>query len=93
MAKIDKSVKTVIEKIKKLYGESGDLQTRIIDVHGTDVGVLFMESSSSGQTVSDFIIKGIDYVAKKTNKLSNVFNYLKNDVFNVAQAAKSEERK
>ncbi len=75
-------VKLIIENVKKLYGQSSDLQTRIIEVHGKNVGVLFMESSSSSDNVSDFVVKSIDYVAKNTNKLSDVYQHLKNNIFN-----------
>lgn len=34
MEKIDKNVRKVTRKIKKLYGESPDLNTRIIDIQG-----------------------------------------------------------
>ena len=46
MEKIDKNVRKVTRKIKKLYGESPDLNTRIIDIQGQKIGCLFFESSS-----------------------------------------------
>ena len=45
MIKIEKSVKKTIEKIKKEYGNSNDLNTRIIKIEKTNIGILFMESS------------------------------------------------
>ena len=73
----------IINKIKALYGNSSDLNTRIIKANKTNIGILFMESSSSTQTISDFIIKAIDYIAKDTSKIfDNLYNNLKNNIFN-----------
>ncbi len=83
MVKIDKQAENVLNKIKELYGQSQDLNTRLIKNGKTNIGVMFMESSSSTQTVSDFIIKGIDYVSKDSSKLfDNIYNNLKNNIFN-----------
>lgn len=82
MEKIDKNVKTVINKIKKLYGNSGDLNTRIINLKGTNIGVIFMESSSETSTISDFIIKAVDYIGKEKNIFNSLYNSLKNSIFN-----------
>lgn len=81
MEKIEKNAKQVIEKIKNLYGNSPDINTRLINIKGTNVGCIFLESSSSASTISDFIIKGIDYVAKKTI-FDNIFEKLENKLFN-----------
>jgi len=83
MEKIDKSVTKVVDKIKKAYGNSSDLNTRIINVGKVNIGILFMESSSSTETISNFIIKAIDYISKDSNKLfNNIYNKLKNNIFN-----------
>ncbi len=81
MEKIEKNAKQVIEKIKNLYGNSPDINTRLINIKGTNIGCIFLESSSSASTISDFIIKGIDYVAKKTI-FDNIFEKLENKLFN-----------
>lgn len=81
MVKIDKNVYKVIDKVKCIYGNSPDINTRTIKIKGVNVGVIFLESSSEAGTVSDFIIKGTLY----TNGISifqNIFNGLKNDLFN-----------
>ena len=80
MEKIDKNVRKVIYKIKKLYGESPDLNTRIIDIQGQKIGCLFFESSSQTSTISDFIIKAVDYT--KDNIFDDLFESLKNNMFN-----------
>ena len=83
MVKIEKNAQKVVDKIKELYGNSGDLNTRIIKVGKTNIGIMFMESSSSTQTISDFIIKGVDYVSRDSTKIfDNIYKNLKNNIFN-----------
>lgn len=81
MKKINKKVSSVIKQIKNLYGNSGDLNTRVIKVHGVDVGVLFMESSSGPGDISDRIIKST-YFLTEENVDANLYNLLKNYIFN-----------
>lgn len=83
MVKINKDVQTTIKQIKKLYGNSDDLQSRTIKVKNKNIGVIFMESSSSSETISNFIVKAIDYISKDTTLLfSNIYKKLKNNIFN-----------
>ena len=82
MEKIEKNAKKVIEKTKKLYGNSPDLNTRIINIKGTNVGIIFLESSSQASTISDFIVKGTLYTASNKNLFQNIFDALKNNLFN-----------
>ena len=81
MKKNNKKVSSVIKQIKNLYGSSGDLNTRVIKVHGVDVGVLFMESSSGPGDISDRIIKSIDYLTDG-DIYENLYEHLKNNIFN-----------
>ena len=82
MEKIEKNAKKVIEKQKKLYGNSPDINTRLINIKGTNVGILFLESSSQASTISDFIIKGTLYASTNKNLFQNIFDALKNSLFN-----------
>ena len=82
MEKIIKNAKKIIEKTKKLYGNSPDLNTRIINIRGTNVGILFLESSSQASTISDFIVKGTLYAKANKNLFQNIFESLKNNLFN-----------
>ena len=82
MEKKKKKAKKIIEKTKKLYGNSPDLNTRIINIKGTNVGILFLESSSQASTISDFIVKGTLYTASNKNIFQNIFDALKNNLFN-----------
>ena len=82
MEKIEKRAKKVIDKTKKLYGNSPDINTRVINIKGTNVGVLFLETSSQASTVSDFIIKGTLYAGSNKTIFQNIFETLKNSLFN-----------
>ena len=82
MEKIEKKAKKVIEKTKKLYGNSPDINTRLINIKGTNVGVIFLESSSQASTISDFIIKGTLYAGNNKTLFQNIFDALKNSLFN-----------
>ena len=82
MEKIEKGAKKVIEKTKKLYGNSPDVNTRLINIKGTNIGIIFLESSSQASTISDFIIKGTLYTKINKNLFQNIFDALKNSLFN-----------
>lgn len=82
MEKIDKKVNKVTEKVKEIYGNSSDVNTRIIKINGVDVGIIFLETSSSAETISDFIVKGTLYTKDNKNVFENIFNSLKNNLFN-----------
>lgn len=74
------NTKKVIDIIKKMYGNSGDLNTRIIKVKNINVGILFLESSSNSSTISDFIIKSV--VKQRGNVFKSIFESLKNKMYN-----------
>lgn len=82
MEKIEKDVNQIIQKIKEKYGNSSDINSRIINIKGIKVGCLFLESSSQTSTISDFIIKSIVYIEKDKNIFSSILNLLKNKLFN-----------
>ncbi len=81
MEKIVKNVEENINKIKLLYGDSSDINTRIIKFKNGNVGVIFLESSSSSETVSDFIIKSIDMI-NPNGIFQSIYNTLENKIFN-----------
>ena len=82
MEKIEKNAKKIVQKVKKLYGNSPDVNSRIINIKGKNVGIIFLESSSQASTVSDFIIKGTLYTKENKNIFQNIFEALKNNLFN-----------
>ena len=82
MEKIEKNAKKIVQKVKKLYGNSPDVNSRIINIKGKNVGIIFLESSAQASTVSDFIIKGTLYTKENKNIFQNIFEALKNNLFN-----------
>lgn len=82
MTKINNKVQIVLDQTKKLYGNSEDLNTRIIKVGKKNIGVMFLESSSSTSTISDYIIKAIDYIKDDLKLFENIKESIKNKIFN-----------
>ena len=82
MEKICKNAKLAIEKVKFIYGNSPDINTRLIKVKNKNVGVVFLESSSEAKTISDFIIKGTLYAKDDKSFFDSLFSVLKNSLFN-----------
>lgn len=82
MEKINKNIEKVIDKVKKIYGNSGDVSSRIIDIKGSKIGCIFLESSSQTRTISDFIIKSAILTEKSKNLFNNLLDILKNKLFN-----------
>lgn len=82
MEKINKNVIENIKKIKKIYGNSSDINQRIIKIKNKQIGIIFLESSSSTKTISDFIIKSTVYSKNNKNIFNSVFNLLKNNTYN-----------
>ncbi len=79
---INKNINITINKIKKSYGNSSDLNTRIINIKSKKIGCIFLESSSETKTISDFIIKAALYTKDNISFFQNLFNALKNNLFN-----------
>lgn len=79
---IEKDPKKVIKKIKKLYGNSKDLNTRLIKIKNKYIGVLFLESSSNASTISDFITKSIIQEANDKPLFQTIFNNIENKMYN-----------
>lgn len=82
MEKISKNCNKVIDKVKKMYGNSSDVNTRIIKIKGINIGIIFLETASSTETISDFIIKGTLYTKDSISIFENIKNSLKNNLFN-----------
>ena len=72
--KISRNKEENINYIKKMYGESSDIQTRNID----NITYIFLASVSSDDKISNFLVKGIT----NSKSIFNVFNNLKNNIYN-----------
>lgn len=73
--KLDRKIDKVFEKIKSLNGNSPDLTTRIINTKYKRIGYIFLESVTSDDKVSNFLVKSI---VNKVNRLSIFDNLFKN---------------
>ena len=62
------SIEKTIENIKKELNDSIDISSRIIKIKNKKIGYIFLESVSSDDKISDFLVKSI---INKTNKLEN----------------------
>lgn len=82
MEKINKNVEVLVKEIRAAYGNSGDLNTRVIKAGDINIGVFFMESSSATANISDFIMKGINFITSKESAFDDLYNALKNSIFN-----------
>lgn len=62
------SIEKTIENIKKELNDSIDISSRIIKIKNKKIGYIFLESVSSDDKISDFLVKSI---INKTDKLEN----------------------
>lgn len=81
---MEKSIKKIEEIIKKEYGNSSDLIFRKITIKNKQLMYVYLESVSSDDKVSDFLMKDVsDYVKnKKLNLFDNLFTSLENSIYN-----------
>lgn len=81
---MEKSIKKIEEIIKKEYGNSSDLVFRKIKIKNKQLMYVYLESVSSDDKVSDFLMKDVsDYVKnKKLNLFDNLFTSLENSIYN-----------
>ena len=56
MKKIDKNINEVFDYIKTINGNSCDITTRTIKIGTKKVGYIFLESVSSDDKISDFLV-------------------------------------
>ena len=73
--KINKKIDKVFEKIKEINGNSPDITTRTINIGYKKIGYIYLESVSSDDKISDFLVKSITKL-KKTNLLDNFYTNL-----------------
>ena len=76
MENIDKKIKDAFKHINETTGNSSDIVTRIIKIGQKKVGYVYLESVSSDDKISDFLVRGLSWDAKTTN-----FNFFNLDLF------------
>lgn len=81
---VDKNVDKMIQKITEEVHYAGDLKTRTLTIKGHKLAYLFMESVSSGGTISEFIVRSMTFDMKqnKDSLFTNLFNNLENTISN-----------
>ena len=82
MSSIDKSVKKAFNYIKKINGNSSDITTRYIKIDNKNIGYIFLESVSSDDKISDFLIRSLSLNIKNLDFFEHVFSELKNTIVN-----------
>ena len=56
MNKIDKNIDQIFSKVQEMNGKSSDIKTRKINQNGLEIGILFLQSVSSDDKISDILI-------------------------------------
>lgn len=80
--KISKNIEENIKNIKNSYGNTNDLVTRTIDIKKKKIAYLFLQSVSSDDKISDFLMQSIVSKKENTNIFSNTFKKLENSIYN-----------
>jgi len=84
MKKIDKKIDSIFKYISEISGNSSDVVTRIIKIAQKRIGYIYLESVSSDDKISDFLVKGLSFDARETNfnLFDEMFEKLQNTISN-----------
>ncbi len=83
--KLDKNINKIFSKINEINGNSPDITTREIKIGFKKVGYIYLESVSSDDKISDFLVRSITRLKKFSfldNFFTNLYNELKNSIAN-----------
>jgi len=83
--RISNKIDKVFKKIKELNGNSPDITTREIKFGFKKIGYIYLESVSSDDKISDFLVKSITRLKKTSfldNFFTNLYEELKNNIAN-----------
>jgi spore germination protein KA len=76
--KLDNKIEIIFEKIKEMNGNSSDITTRIIEKNKNKIGYIFLESVSSDDKISNFLLKSIT----KLISIDSLLEELKSNIYN-----------
>lgn len=82
MKKIEKNIEKLIDQIKQDNNNSCDINSRIIKIKNKKIGYIFLESVSSDDKISNFLMKSLNKDILKVNPFENIFNELQNTIYN-----------
>lgn len=84
MKNLDKKIDTIFNYINEISGNSSDVTTRIIKIAQKRVGYIYLESVSSDDKISDFLVRGLTLDARETNfnLFEEIFEKLQNTIAN-----------
>lgn len=81
---LDKNIDKILETIQNKYGNSSDLVSRKIKINKKEILYIYLESVSSDDKISDFLMKDLgEYVKRDGHSFfENLFKSLKNTIYN-----------
>ena len=81
---LDKNIDKLLETIKETYGNSSDIVIRNIQIGKNKLAYIYLESVSSDDKISDFLMQNLSsYVkVKKRFSISNLLTSLQNTIYN-----------
>ena len=77
-------IEDIFNYIKEITGNSQDITTRIIKIKNKRVGYIFLQSVSSDDKISNFLVRSLtlDYQFDTTNLFTKLFDSLQNSISN-----------
>lgn len=78
------NIEELFDYIKEISGNSPDITTRIIKIKNKRVGYIFLQSVSSDDKISNFLVRSLtlDYQFDTTNMFTKLFESLQNSISN-----------
>ena len=81
--KIEKKAEKNIELIKQLNNNSSDIVDRVLEWEGKKIAYIYLESVSSDDKISDFLVQNISLIIKnKKGIFEDIYSILKNTIYN-----------
>lgn len=78
------NIEKTVQKITNDLHNASDLKTRFLDIKGHKIAYLFMESVTSGDAISEFIVRSITFDIKQNKQpfFETFFQSLQNNISN-----------
>lgn len=81
--KVEKNAEKNIQLIKNLNNNSSDIVDRILEWDGKKIAYTYLESVSSDDKISDFLVQNISLMIKnKKGLFEDIYSTLKNTIYN-----------